>query len=137
MLTRVFTLLNRIVFNNSNGLIIMFNSMSDELKEVKYFKKVTDVRSLIMQNTLKSLMSWRVVFRTQASIYHGAFLWLYLKAYYFCNKSSITDVRLDFMQASGNIEIFKVKLRPSESSPFLQRVAFLIYFQFPITMPKF
>ena len=31
----------------------MFNSMIDELKEVKYFKKVTDFRSLTMQNTLK------------------------------------------------------------------------------------
>ena len=31
----------------------MFNSMFDELKEVKYFKKITDFRSLKMWNTLK------------------------------------------------------------------------------------
>ena len=36
----------------------------------------------------------RGVFRTQASIYDGAFLWINLTDYYFCNKSSIIDVRL-------------------------------------------
>ena len=31
----------------------MFNSMFDELKEVKYFKEITDFKSLIMLNNLK------------------------------------------------------------------------------------
>ena len=31
----------------------MFNSMFDELKEVKYFKETTDFKSLIMLNNLK------------------------------------------------------------------------------------
>ena len=31
----------------------MVNSMFDELKEVKYFKEMTDFKSLIMLNTLK------------------------------------------------------------------------------------
>ena len=31
----------------------MFNSMFDELKEVKYFKEITDFKNLIMWNTLK------------------------------------------------------------------------------------
>ena len=31
----------------------MFSSIFDELKEVKYFKEITDFKSLIMQNTLK------------------------------------------------------------------------------------
>ena len=31
----------------------MFNSMFDELKEVKYFQEITDSKSLIMLNTLK------------------------------------------------------------------------------------
>ena len=31
----------------------MFNSMFDELKEVGYIKKKTNVKSLIMENTLK------------------------------------------------------------------------------------
>ena len=31
----------------------MFNSMFDELKEVKYFKEITDFKNLIMQNTLQ------------------------------------------------------------------------------------
>ena len=31
----------------------MFNSMSDELKEVKHFKEITEFKNLIMSNTLK------------------------------------------------------------------------------------
>ena len=31
----------------------MFNSMCDELKEVKYSKEITDFQSLIMWNNLK------------------------------------------------------------------------------------
>ena len=31
----------------------MFNSMFDELKEVKYFKEVTEFKSLLMLYTLK------------------------------------------------------------------------------------
>ena len=31
----------------------MFNSMFDELKEVKYFKEITDFKNLMMQNTLQ------------------------------------------------------------------------------------
>ena len=46
--------------------------MFDELKEVKYFKEITDFKSL-MQNTLKNITfeessKTRVVFRTQANI---------------------------------------------------------------------
>ena len=66
----------------------------------------------------------RGVFRTQASIYDGVFLRIYLGTYYFCNKSSITDVRLTYTQASENIEISKVRLSSSKSSRLLQRIAF-------------
>ena len=31
----------------------MCNSMFDELKELKYFKEITDFKSLTMKNTLK------------------------------------------------------------------------------------
>ena len=31
----------------------MFNNMFDELKEVKYFKEITDFKNLTMLNTLK------------------------------------------------------------------------------------
>ena len=31
----------------------MFNSVFDELKEVKYFKEISDFKNLIMQITLK------------------------------------------------------------------------------------
>ena len=47
-------------------------------------------------------------------------------AYYFRNMSSIIDVRLGYICASENIEIFKVKLSCSKSSRLLQRVAFLV-----------
>ena len=56
------------------------------------------------------------VFRTQESICDGAFLWIYLSTYYFCNVGSIIDVRLGYMRASENIKIFKLKLRWSKSS---------------------
>ena len=69
----------------------------------------------------------RGVFRTQASIEDGAFLWIYWTAYFFRNISSIIDVRLSYILASENIETFKVKLRWSKSSGLLQRVAFLVW----------
>ena len=31
----------------------MFNSMFDELKEVKHFNKITNLKNLIMKNSLK------------------------------------------------------------------------------------
>ena len=44
----VFVLVNGILFNMSNGLMIKcFNSMFEELKEVKCFKKITDFKSLM------------------------------------------------------------------------------------------
>ena len=43
----------------------MFNSILDKLKELKYFKEITD---------FKYPSKSRGVFRTQASIYDGAFL---------------------------------------------------------------
>ena len=47
LLTSGFAKLNGIVFNRSNGLIIKwFNNMFDELKEIKYFKKLSDLKSL-------------------------------------------------------------------------------------------
>ena len=68
--------------------------MFGELKELKYFKEITDFKNLIMQNTEKSKTfeessKSRGVFRTQVSIYDGVSLWIYLTAYYFRNKSSI------------------------------------------------
>ena len=47
----------------------------------------------------------RGVFRTQASIYDGAFLRIYLAAYYFHNESFIIDVQLVYLQASENIHL--------------------------------
>ena len=40
------------VFNRSNGLMIY---MSDELKEVKSFKEITDFKSLISRNNSKEI----------------------------------------------------------------------------------
>ena len=52
--------------------------MFDELKEVKYFKETTHIKRLIMLNNLKNKTfdkssKSRGVFRTQRSIYDGAF----------------------------------------------------------------
>ena len=52
--------------------------MFDELKEKKYFKQITDLKSLITSNFLKKnnfeeSSKSRGLFRTQASIYDGAF----------------------------------------------------------------
>ena len=72
--------------------------MFDELKEVKYF--VTDFYSLKIlyrNKTSKEPSKSRGAFRTQTSINNGAFLWIYLTAYYFRNKSFIVDVRLVYM----------------------------------------
>ena len=55
---------------------------------VKYFKE-TEFAESSSEN--------RGVFRTQASIYNGAFLWIDLTAYFVCNKSSILDVLLDYV----------------------------------------
>ena len=54
----------------------MFNSMFDELKEVKYFQKITDFKNLMMQRnkTFKGSSKSRDVFRTQRSICDVAFL---------------------------------------------------------------
>ena len=52
----------------------------------------------------------RGVFKTQASIYDGAFCeytyWIYI-----CNKNFIIDVRLGYIKASKNFEISKLKVR--------------------------
>ena len=40
MINWAFVLVNRVVFNRLNGLMILFNSMFAELKEVKYFKEI-------------------------------------------------------------------------------------------------
>ena len=49
----------------------------------------------------KKYSVWRVVYRgvfkTQANIYHGAFLGMCLTAYYFQKKSSIIDVRVGYI----------------------------------------
>ena len=58
----------------------MFNSMLDELKEVQYFKEITDFRSYSIKyfKEIKRLKSPQVkaeaCFTPEASIYDGAFL---------------------------------------------------------------
>ena len=108
--------------------------MFDKSKK-KYLKKITRLnrfqdpyteKSFKKIKRLKSLQKRRRVFRTHASICDGAFLRIYLTALYFCNMSSIIDLRLGYVQASENIEILKVKLRQSKSSRLLRRIAFLV-----------
>ena len=51
--------------------------MFDKLREVNYFKEITNSKSLVMWNILKRIKRLksknRDVFRTQESIYDGAF----------------------------------------------------------------
>ena len=49
----------------------MFDGMFDELKEVKYFNEIADFKSLI--KTFEELSKNTGVFRTQVSIFDGAF----------------------------------------------------------------
>ena len=114
----------------------MFNSIFDELKEVNYFTRNNrfqepfHVKHFQRNITFEESSSKSsVVFRSQASIYDRTFLWIYLTAYYFRKKSSITDAQLGYMQTFKNIEIFKVKLRLSKPSRLLKRVAFLLFFK--------
>ena len=68
----------------------MFDELNNRFREsynVKCFWRV------VYRGVFRS----RGVFRTQANIYHGAFLGMYLTAYYFHNKSSIIDVRLGYI----------------------------------------
>ena len=46
----------------------------------------------ILKKTFEESSKSRGVFRTHASIYDGAFLWIYLTALYFRNISSIIDL---------------------------------------------
>ena len=78
----------------------MFNSMFDEWKEAKYFKKITDFRNLKMQNTskeikrLKSFPKAEAYLEPKRATTMKLVLWIYLKADYFRNKSSIVDIRM-------------------------------------------
>ena len=99
LLTSAFVLLNRIVFSRSNGLMI--KSLIAYVWWIKR-SKVTDFKSLIRQSTsnkytFEDSPKRGDIFRTEASNYDGAFLWIYLTAYYFRNKSSIIDVRLGYI----------------------------------------
>ena len=116
MLTSVFVPLDGIVFIRPNGLMIR-SKVIQEPYDVKYFLEMKRLKDLQSEG----------VFRIQASICDGAFLWIYLTAYYFYNTSSIIDVWVGYIKASENNEIFKVKLRWSKSSRLLQRIAFLVF----------
>ena len=61
------------------------------------------------------------------SICDGAFLWIYLSTLHFRNISSIIDLRLGYIWVSENVDIFKVKLKWSNSSRLLQRIALLVF----------
>ena len=93
----------------------MLNIILDELKEVKYFKEITDFK--------KSLQKAQAYLKPKQA-YMMELSYEYTYQLYFCNKSSILDARLGYVQASEKIEIFKVKLRWSKSSRLLQRIAF-------------
>ena len=55
------------------------------------------MKSPLKYKTLEESSKSRGVFRTHASIYDGAFLWILLTVLYFCNISSIIDLRLCYI----------------------------------------
>ena len=79
-------------------VIIMF----DELEEVKYFKELNKFQESLLwckilerNKTLKKFSKSRVVFRTQASIRDGAFLWIYLRLTIFAIKAPSQMLYID------------------------------------------
>ena len=88
---------------------------------MKYFNEI---------KRLKSLQKAEVYLEPKRRSNDGAFLWIYLTAYYLRNISSIIDFRLGYVWVSENIENLKVKLSWSKSLRLLQRVAFLDLFGF-------
>ena len=67
-----------------------------------YFKEITDFKGLY--KTFQGSSKSGDIFRAQSSIYDGVFLWIYLTAYYFYNKSSIIDVRLFYIRKYWNFQ---------------------------------
>ena len=86
---------------------LSYRNQSIHLRSKSYRNQSIHLRSKSMdwflydngppQERVKESSKRRGVFRTQVSIYGGAFLWIYLMVYYFCNKSFIIDVRLGYM----------------------------------------
>ena len=75
------------------------------LIEVKYFKKKTDFKSLKQRKIFytkeikrsRSLQKAEEYLEPKRHFTMELFLRIYLMAYYFCNKSSIIDVRLGYI----------------------------------------
>ena len=94
-------------FENAHWASLLLRSKSSACLinyKKKYFKKILTLnrfqeryneKSFKKIKRLKSLQ--KSVFRTHASIYDGAFLWIYLTALYFCNISAIVDLRLGYV----------------------------------------
>ena len=112
----------------------MFNSIFGELKEVTYFTRNNifqesfDVKYFIEIKCLKSLEVRAVLYLESKQAFMMELFVNILNCFIFsCNKSSIIDVQLGYIQAFNNIEIFKVKLRWSKSSQLLQGVAIFVF----------
>ena len=81
----------------------MFNNMFDELKEVKVlqrnhrFQESCNVKNVKEIKRLESLQVKTEAYLEPKQASTVELLGIYLKAYYFCNKSSIKDVRLGYI----------------------------------------
>ena len=71
----------------------------------------------------------RGVFRARVSIYSGAFLWAYLTAYYFCNKSSVIDVQLVY---KGLLKYWNFQSQEGGANHCNCYIAFLVVINFQI-----
>ena len=121
----------------------MFNSIFDEVKEVRYFTRNNRFQESFNAKYFKEIKRLKspqvkaVSYLESKRAYMAQFfVWIYLTAYYFRNKSYIIDVQLGYIQAFENIEIFKLKLRWSKSSRLLKCVAFLVSFEITYVIYK-
>ena len=94
---------------------------------VKYFKEIKRLK-VFSKGLLEHLSEGASTIEHLYEHLRWSFLWICWKAFYFCNESSIIDVRLSYIEAYKNNEISKMKLRWSKLSRLLQRVAFLVMY---------
>ena len=88
------------IYDHKNEKLLNFHIITPQIPSCKApnrFQESYNVKYFKLIKRLKSLQKSRGVFRTQVNIYDTAFLWIYLTAYYFLNKSPITHVQLGYI----------------------------------------
>ena len=100
------------VISRSLGNLLHFHIITLQILSFKVpniFQEPYNVNHFKVKKRLKSLQKAEAYLEPKWTSVR-TLLWIYLTVYYFCNKSSIAETRLGYIQASENIEIFKAKL---------------------------